>query len=50
MNYLIRKWLQVQNDRQNAMTIDTSELTINVLWNRELFAVVQEKALWIFFT
>ena len=27
MNYLIRKWSQVQNDRKNAMTIDKSELT-----------------------
>ena len=32
MIYLMRKWLQVQNDRKNAMTIDTSELTINVLY------------------
>ena len=31
MNYLMRKWSQVQNDRKNAVTIDTSELTINVL-------------------
>ena len=31
MNYLIQKWLQVQNDLENAMTIDISELTINVL-------------------
>ena len=32
MNYLIRKWSQVQNDRKNAMNIDKSELTINVLY------------------
>ena len=32
MNYRIRKWSQVQNDRKNAMTIDASELTINVLY------------------
>ena len=32
MIYLMRKWLQVQNDSKNAMTIDTSELTINVLY------------------
>ena len=31
MNYLIQKWSQVQNDHKNAMTIDISELTINVL-------------------
>ena len=31
MNYLTRKWSQVQNVRKNAMAIDTSELAINVL-------------------
>ena len=32
MNYLIQKWSQVQNDQKNDMTIDTSELAINVLY------------------
>ena len=32
MNYFTRKWSQVQNVRKNAMTIDTSELAINVLY------------------
>ena len=32
MNYLVGKWSQMQNDRKNAMTIDTSEVTINVLY------------------
>ena len=31
MNYLTRKLSQVQNVPKNAMTIATSELTINVL-------------------
>ena len=30
MNYVIRKWSQVKSDGKNAVTIDTSELTINV--------------------
>ena len=51
MNYFTRKWSQVQNVRKNAMTIDTSELTNNVLysWNPSLFTIVQKKALWLFY-
>ena len=42
MSYLIQKWSQVLNDRKNAMTIDTIELTINVpyQWNPDLFTIV----------
>ena len=52
MNYLTRKWSQVQNVHENAMTIDTSELTINVLywWNPDLFTIVHKKDFMIFFT
>ena len=28
----LRKWSHVKNNRKNAMTTDTSELTINVLY------------------
>ena len=35
MNYHIPKWSQVQNDRKNSMTIDTSELTINVTFKAD---------------
>ena len=49
MNYLTRKWSQVQNDRKNAMSIDTSKLTTNVLRNPDLFTIVQKKALWFFY-
>ena len=31
MNYLARKWSQVQTVRKNTMTIETNELTINAL-------------------
>ena len=50
-NYLIRKWSQVQNYRKNAMITDTTELTINVLYqlNPDLFTIVQKKALWFSF-
>ena len=50
MNYLTRKWSQVQNVCKNAMTIDTSELNINVLskWNPDLFTIKQKTALLFF--
>ena len=44
MNYLIRKWSQVQNDRKNATIIDTTELTINI----NEITIAQKKALWFF--
>ena len=44
MNYLIRKWLQVQNDRKNAITIDTSELTIHELTEVPLTPLVSRHA------
>ena len=52
MNYLTQKWSQVQNDHKNDMTIDISELTINVLykWNADLFTIVQKKGFLIFLT
>ena len=32
MNFVIQKWSELQNDHNNAMTIDKSELTINVIY------------------
>ena len=51
VNYLTRKWLKVQNVHKNAMTIDTSELIINVLykWNSDLYNSTK-KALWFFYS
>ena len=52
MNYLIQKSSQVQNDHRNAITIDISELTINVLysWNPDPFSIVQKNGFLIVLT
>ena len=52
MNYLIQKSSQVQNDHRNAITIDVSELTINVLysWNPDPFSIVQKNGFLIVLT
>ena len=52
MNYLMQKSSQVQNDHRNVITIDISELTINVLysWNPDLFTIVQKNGFLIFLT
>ena len=45
MNYLTCKWSQVRYIRKNAMTIDTSEFIISVLyqWNLDILTIVQKR-------